>query len=230
MSCHRHKKALTDAAGSRWPVDADPLSPALREHLQFCADCQEFLAREQTLFAAIDSAARRVTDINVSPPVISRMQARVARESNPASITWWVYTFASAALILMAFVVQEWKRPRQTPSDEIATVISTQKNNPTATLHNDSAVCSTCAAHNRPLHSETHTLPRRDSRNVEVLVQPEEEANLIRFYEVMQSMPYPASVVAAQQNNVPLKPMEIAPIEIARLQMANSLEGGDVSR
>jgi hypothetical protein len=95
MSCERHKKALRDAAawGETLPSDA------VRQHLESCEECQEFLAREQTLFASIDATLRRTANPELPHSFLARAGEHISRvpQANP----YWRPAFGLAAVLLV---------------------------------------------------------------------------------------------------------------------------------
>jgi len=228
MSCERYKKALIEAgaSGEVWPGDG------VGEHLNACTDCRAFFAREQGLFAAIDISAHRVSNITIPPSLVSRLEATLPQQQKAKHglLPVWTYALAAASLLIMIFVAHNWRQSDKVVSVEIATQIITPYSNAPTLQQSNSVVPSAVGEWNHRFHSDTRKLSHGDSQNPEVLVQPGEEEQLIHFYEAMQAPQHGAPTVVAQESDAPLRHLEIAPIEIARLEIENLPERGDVSR
>jgi hypothetical protein len=229
MSCKRYEKALTEAAAA---ATSDlSLSDSVREHLDSCPGCREFFAREQTLFAAVDSAAQRTSNAEIPPAVLVAIEAfvRAAPISRRRAVPLWAYAFAAAAFALTIFAAQNWRHGKHAAPDQIAHIATADTNLPAlqwpgTTTH----LVFSERAHQFQSAVRKHS--RRSSDIPKALVQPDEEEQISRFYNAMQTRAYPASAVTAAQIDEPLKPLAMPPIEIARLETKNPFENGDVSR
>jgi hypothetical protein len=227
MSCNRYKKALIEAAalGDRWPT------AAAGDHLASCDHCQKLLAREQALFAAIDTTVQGIANVEAPPTLLEGMQARLVHEyqARRPAIPAWGYAFAAASLMLIIFAANDWLQVSHRFRDQ-ATPVAVPDKDPLAVQQSNRPTHPASSHPDSQFQTVAPTPSRPAPRNPEVLVQPGEEAQLVRFYEAMRAQPYAMSTVSAQENDVPVKPLAIAPIEIARLEPTNFAERRDVNR
>lgn len=225
MSCERYKKTLieTAASGSTSPTDA------AGEHLSACTACREFLEREQALFAAIDRAAHRISNNEMPRSLLPSLQAALAQQNSGRSfaIPVWAYAFAAAAVALIILTVQNWRQPKTPAPDQIARAV-TPGNGPSLIQQSNTAIYPALSERDHRFQSGGYKFSRRAPHAPEVLVQPDEEVQLIRFYEAMQAQAHRTVVV--QESDAPVKPLAIARIEIAQLDIKNLFERGDVTR
>jgi hypothetical protein len=221
MVCERYKKDLIEAAAGFRPARSK-----LQEHLQMCPECRTALAKEQALFEAIDTNLRLEANPEVPPNFVARAEAKIAPErvSTRRVIPVWAYALASAAVILAIGIGRSRviEKSTQAPPTSEARIIGSAQSDQTAMTQ----------ASSRPMHLGAKTgIVKKASRHpeeLEVLVQPGEEALLLRFYEVMQHRPSPAPP-AGQQTESANTGLVIPNVEIARLEIKN-LEGAEVSR
>jgi hypothetical protein len=227
MSCERYKKAVIEAAASG---DRSP-NGAAGEHVNSCTDCREFFTREQALLAAIDTAAQRISNAETPPALLERVQTTLMHQPHARRHEFpiWTYAFAAASVILVIFVAQNWRQAKP-PAPGLSVHAVTPKIKPSAAQPSDAAIHPAFSERGHGLQSAAGRLSRVESRHLEVLVQPGEEVQLIRFCEAMQARAHPASAVVPQETDEPLRPLAIAPIEIAQLDTKNLQERGDASR
>ena len=230
MSCKRHKKAIIEAAASGdTRRDADRLPTSIREHLGSCAHCRQFLADEQALSTVIELNLRRISSAEIPASLLSRLRIRLAEEPPKRRlIPAWSYALATASLLFIIVAGQYWHQSWKASSAEIAMHGGAPDSDPAALPQSNNAIPARPGVGTHRVQADVRRESR--SREPEVLVQAGEEAQLIRFYEAMQGRPHVVPGVAAQESDASLKTLAIAPIEIARLEMNNLPQRGDVSR
>jgi hypothetical protein len=136
MSCERYKKAVIEAAasGARAP------NGAAGEHINSCTDCREFFAREQALFAAIDTAAQRISNNEMPASLLAGVQAALVRQ--PARIRRPTLVWAPVAVTLLLVVsLTAWMvRHRSSAPSEIQPIAA---NNPSPAVTSEPRVRKT---------------------------------------------------------------------------------------
>jgi len=101
MPCEHHKQALTEAAAR----DAE-LSAKLRQHLATCESCAVFFAKEQSLFASIDSGVFATANAEIPSHFLSHVRVRINEVAAPQRR--WILAptvLACGVAILLAFFV-----------------------------------------------------------------------------------------------------------------------------
>lgn len=240
MSCERYQQALIDAAASIGCLPADvnfPVatsishqasSPELREHLNLCPGCRALFTSELALFSAIDSALRDRVNPEPSPSLLPRVRASLAEQpiASRRAFPAWAYVFAGAVLLFAVFAAQNWHHSRTRPASPNG---ATTESSAATLLNATRSLPSPSAAQFAHSNSRPHQPAAKQGDHFQVLVDPGEDAALMRFYAATRSAPEPLPV-AAQQTDAHSKPLTIAPLEIAQLGIENLDESGDVSR
>lgn len=236
MSCERYQQALIDAAASIGSLSADvnfpvatsishqALPPHVREHLNFCPGCRSLFASERALLSVIDSALRDSVNPEPSPSLLPRVRASLAEQSlaSRSAFPAWAYAFAGAVFLFAVFAAQNWHRSITQPATPIANVVSS------GSIPSPNAACSLPPPSAAQSVGRPPQLAAKQDDRFQVLVDPGEDAALMRFYNATRDRPEPLPVTA-QQTDAPPKLLAIAPLEIAQLKIENSDESGDVS-
>jgi hypothetical protein len=223
MPCEHFKEALIEAAAS----GAEPQAE-LRMHLAACNVCRTVLAEEQSLFISIDSGLRQSVNSEVPASLLPRVRARISDEVVPhrSWFTNWL-TVASAAAIIAAFlVVRAVWRPNLNPNPSTN---AAQTDSPTPVLPPREGPVRTSEPPARAnSYSNSQTFAERNSpiprlqpaRNSipEVLVPRDQEVLLIAYAEQWRARKR-APLVAEYSDGTTLALLQIAPIQIAQLDV-----------
>ncbi len=223
MPCKHYKDALIEAAAS----GAEPRGE-LRAHLTGCDDCRAAFEKERSLFASIDAGLHVAANAEVPASLLPRVRARLDEESVPRRIwvTNWL-VLASAAVIVVAFFSARaaWHQDvRQSPS-----LTSVQTNSPESVIpptknpvlpsvelpKKEPATPSSRATIRNSTPSERSAVR---SAMPEVLVPRDQEELLVKYAQ-QWSQKKRAPLLAANSNATDLSPLEIAPIQIAQLDV-----------
>jgi hypothetical protein len=223
MPCENYKDALIEAAVSGTEPQAE-----LRTHLAACAACRTMLAEEQSLFASIDAGLRQSVSVEVPASLLPRVRARISDEV-VLHRTWYTnwLTAASAAAILAAILVTRvvWH--------------SNHNQNPPANAAQSNAQAPVLPPSEGPArapepslransHSNSQTFVARNSQTPrlqparssipEVLVPGDQEVWLARYAEQWRLDKH-SSRLAQNSGETNLAPLEVAPIQIAELDV-----------
>jgi hypothetical protein len=223
MPCENYKNALIEAAAS----GAEPQSE-LRAHLAACDACRTVFAEEQSLFASIDVGLRITANAEVSASLLPRVHARFAEETaltRSWAINWFV--LASAAAIIAGFFVARgvWR-----PSVKQNPPSSSAQTNPSAHVfppRQELTQTPGPTAKSNPLR-HLQILQARNSQSLglqvahnsiaEVLVPRDQELLLARYAEQWRARKR-APLVAEYSDGTTLALLQIAPIQIAQLDV-----------
>jgi len=224
MPCEDYKDALVEVVAT----GADP-GDELRGHLKTCAACQAALAEEQSLFAAIDAGLHVAAKAEVPPSLFPRVRASLEREAahRPFWSPKWYVLAGAGAMLAALFVVQALQRTRiepkpvesanggpvvhphvQPPQDQMPTIAPTSSERP-ATQRRSSPEGNLAL---KGSITNRATTP-------EILVPGDQEVLLARYAEEWSRRKV-APLHAADDSSEPgLKPLEVAPIQIAELDV-----------
>jgi hypothetical protein len=223
MPCENYKNALIEIAASGAKPQAE-----LRIHLAACDGCRTTLAEEQSLFASIDSGLRQSVNSGVPASLLPGVRARIAKETAPTRswFTKWL-TVATAAAIIAAFFITRivWHSilsPNPAPN-------TAQTNSPTPVLPPPEMPVRTLEPTVKSnLPSNPQTFIARNSSNprlqyapssiLEVLVPPDQEVLLAAYAEQWRHRKR-GSLLAQDSGETTLTPLELAPIQIAELDI-----------
>jgi hypothetical protein len=225
MKCEDYSEALIETASS-----GGRLESKLASHLEGCAQCRAKLQLEEQLFAAIDQAL--YTKVNEMPRdgFLTGVQARIWEQA-PSKSQWSpALSLAGAALAFVLIVMlHPWTvspsrpveaRKLETKSLKVSTVsprvLASEAPEPKS--HN-SDVHVRRLQRPEPRHEEVPLA----SGELEVLVPPDEGKAFHQFVARLQGHEQVAQAVASPiVSSVPDEKTElpeIAPVEIARLQL-----------
>jgi hypothetical protein len=223
MPCEHCKDALVEAAAS----GAEPQGE-LRAHLAACAVCRAAFAQEQSLFSSIDTGLHATANAEVPASLLPRVRARLVEAAAPRRM-WtpsWL-ALAGAAAMVVAFIAARsaWRTNiEQTPVNTAtnralpAPVIppsQNQNSNVTPSVSSNSVRQPRPAATRNPVRSEA---PAGRATMPEVLVPRDQEVLLVSYAEQWNQRKR-APLVAANFDATSLSPLQIAPIQIAQLDV-----------
>jgi hypothetical protein len=225
MSCKHYKKELIEAAaGNTWP------SGAVREHVESCHHCQEFLAREQTLFASIETTLRRHANPELPPFFLKRASERLSRVPEPTAYRRPAFAFATVLLVVTLAVATHYRRgavnrdlkPEHNP--EITLENASSRTMPDKRLASDHRSSLTPR-----MSAERHRFVRQvasDSGAPEVFVPPEERQAFARFVAdsqadqsfLMAFLTGPTELIVWDKYpSVQVQPLEVKRLEVTAL-------------
>ena len=218
MLCDKYKEALIEAAASGTAL---PIS--LREHVDACEGCRAILAGEQTLFAAVDAGLHRAANAKVRSCFLPKVKAHLAAEIVPArnSIRRWAFVCATGALALAtAFLTLPRASHNEARTEGIIASSETSASAGEGTLSlapqrkTFLSARATKALNKRYVSHTTRHEP-------EVLIQPEEEESLKRFYAAARNRAVDLRAVVADENEIAAKSLAIEQIEVKSLKIEN---------
>jgi hypothetical protein len=215
MLCEKYKEALVEAAAS-----GAALPNALREHVQACEHCAAMLTGERALFAAVDAGLHKAANAKVPCAFLPNVKATLATETVPTRnpIPAWGLVCATGALALaVAFL----SLPRGA-HDKANTEAITVQGKVAAVA--DEVGLSVAPEHDsysaKAIKAQKHQdVAGAASHEPEVLVQPEEEEFLKRFYASARNPARDARAVVTDEHEIMPKPQVIARIEVKDLRI-----------
>jgi hypothetical protein len=237
MPCEQYKDALIEAAaGGRDLADAPGSSPelhTLRLHLESCASCRAAFAQEQSLFAAIDTGLHAAANPEVPPSLLPRVRVALEQEV-PFKRNWFsdALVLATASGIVLALFTMRMIRPTKGSEESVNTAVATRAPLPLPvpaqgqghTLFAE----STAKANVLPtsgIKNASRALPGiAPATAPEVLVPKDQEALLVSYAEQWH-LRKRAPLVAADVVDATLEPLQVAPIQIAQLDVKLLAEG-----
>ncbi len=218
MLCDKYKEALIEAAASGAAL---PIS--LREHVDACGRCRATLATEQTLFAAIDAGLHRAANAKVRDCFLPKVKANLGGETVPARnpIPRWAFVCATGALVLAAAFLN---LPRSSHDEGRTEGITASSELPTGV---GGRRLSLVPAPKTFFSARTSKAPNRQnvshtkSHEPEVLIQPDEEESLKRFYASARNRAVEVRAVVADEHEITPKSLAIEQIEVRNLKIEN---------
>jgi len=215
MLCEKYKEALIEAAAS-----GAALPNALREHVQACEHCAAVLTGEQAIFAAVDAGLHKAANAKVRPSFVPNVQATLATETVPTRnpIPAWGLVCATGALALAVAFLSSPRGPHDKANTEAITV---QGKVPAVA---DEVGLSVAPEHDsysaKAIKAQKHQdIPGAASHELEVLVQPEEEEYLKRFYATVRNPGGDVIAIVADEHEIMPKPQVFAQIEVKDLRI-----------
>jgi len=223
MPCEHFQDALTEAAAT----GAGPQGE-LRAHLKNCAACQAAFEQQQSLFASIDSGMRVVANAEVPASLLPRVRARLDEMAAPLPAwapKWFVLAGAGAMLAFLFITQTLWRTaigrnrtesatnatqswpPAHRPPKEIPDM--TTATHPGGVVHHTHADGEKISPENSFLKREAQP---------EVLVPRDQEVLLVRYGEDWRRRK-PAPIVVTDSGDFTLTPLQVAPIQIAELDV-----------
>jgi hypothetical protein len=218
MPCQHYKEALIEAAAGNVQPQGD-----LRAHLDACASCRAAFEQEQSLFASIDAGLHVAANAEVPASLLPRVRARLDEAAAPRR--GWVtnlFPLASAAVMVVAFFTARavWRTNVVEKPAEMAgkTSVPSPQNYghvapPPVEKNSDSprqlAIAKNPTEHGTLLKGKT--MP-------EVLV-PKDQEVLLAEYAEQWSLRAHAPLLAQDADATILAPLQVAPIQIAELDV-----------
>jgi hypothetical protein len=222
MPCEPYKNALVETAAT----GAEPQGE-LRAHLAACPACRATLSQEQSLFSSIDTGLSVAVNAEIPTSLLPRVRVRVAEE--PAFTRSWIpswFALAGAAAMIVVFLAAQdaWRNVAPRKPAEMATQPASPVQIPLPPVRSsESAPPSKHDSSQQPQVSAVrNSVPRqtRTARNSEpeVLVTRDQEVLLARYAEQWRSRKR-LPLMAETGSDKPMAPLQIAPIQIAQLDV-----------
>ncbi len=216
MLCEKYEEALIEAA-----ANGAALPNALHEHVQACGHCAAMLAGEQTLFAAVDAGLQKAANAKVRPSFVPNVLANLATETVPARnpIPGWALVGATAAVAVAAAFLS---LPRGMSDKARIEAINVPSKVPAGA---GEAVLSLALERKTRSSAGAYKAPKQQNFSVagspepEVLIQPEEEEFLKRFYAAVRHPAGDAKVFVTDNHEVTPKLLVIEQIEVNDLRI-----------
>jgi hypothetical protein len=222
MLCEKYKEALVEAAAS-----GAALPNALREHVQACEHCAAMLAGERALFAAVDAGLHKAANAKVRPSFVPNVQANLATETVPARnpIPAWGLVCATGALAL-AVAFLSLPRGAHDKADTGTTTVARRVPAGAGEVELSHAAAHKARFSAKAVAAKEQQKQQQDvagttSHEPDVLIQPEEEEFLKRFYAGMRNLVGEAKVVVSDNHEVTPKSLVIEQIEVSDLKIEN---------
>jgi hypothetical protein len=218
MLCDKYKEALIEAAAS-----GAALPTALREHVDACGRCRATLAAEQTLFAAVDAGLHRAANAKMRSYFLPKVKANLATETVPVRnpIPRWAFVCATGTLALAAAFLN---LPRGSHDEARTEAITASSETPAS----EGGGRLSSAPERKTLYSakaskapNQQNVSHTTSREPEVLIQPEEEESLKRFYAAARNRAVDVRAVVADEPEITPKSLAIEQIEVKNLTIEN---------
>jgi hypothetical protein len=221
MPCQHYKDALIEAVASGAPPQGD-----LRMHLDACAFCRAAFAQEQALFSSIDAGLHVTSTAEVPASLLPRVRARLDEESAPRRIwaTNWLVVASATVMVVAFFAARIIWRPdvrQNLPANSVRTNPST----PVFTTPREHTQTPEPSAKNNPhpqilLPNNSQKPGSQSARSSipEVLVPRDQEVLLAEYAEQWQ-LHKRAPLLAQDADTTILSPLQVAPIQIAELDV-----------
>ena len=222
MLCDKYKDALIEAAAS-----GAALPIALSEHVETCALCAAKLAGEQTLFAAVDAGLRKAANARVRSSFVAAVKANLATETVPTGkpVPRWALVSATAALALAAAFLSLPRGAHDKAQIEAVTVASKLPVEPVEVELSLVPERKTRYSARTSRVPEQQNVSASTSHEPEVLIQPEEEESLRRFYATARNPVSDGTSVVTENHEVAPEPLFIEQIELRDLKIEDLDKG-----
>jgi hypothetical protein len=223
MSCEPYKHALMEAA----VCGAEPLTE-LRAHLEACPACRSAFADERSLFSSIDAGLHVTANSSVPASLLPRVRAVIAEEATSKRV-WTPSRLALAGAAAMMIVFLAARALWHTSVEQSPVSTATNGNLPAPRIpppqpRDLSAAPPLSASSITPSRAAgTRNPASRESRASgnampEVLVPRDQEALLVSYAEEW-NLRKRAPLAAVDSDTTNLPPLQIAPIQIAQLDV-----------
>lgn len=225
MPCEHYKDALIEVAAAGAAPQGE-----LRAHLDDCASCRAAFDEEQSLFSAIDSVLHASANADVPSSLPPRVRAQLDEVIVPRFRWLQPLVFVSAGVALV-FVVFLMERPHHATPEEITKhgpivvpvpTTPATRTNPEGTSSEGTQVAAFAVRHSHVARSSTGVRSAA-SRNVEVLVPPDEREGLAQLVaRLNQHRDFAAAFLAQRPEKkdalVTVNPLQISDLEIKPLE------------
>ncbi len=219
MPCEHYKDALIETAASGAdPASASPSDAkmaALRAHLTTCDSCRAAFAEEQLLFASIDAGLRAAANADVPASLLPRVRASLGEAFVPAR-RWAPNWFALAGAAVMVVALFAGRYLWRT-SVEPKPVPTATKMGPPAPAIPAPQIQILTVVPSRQRNSVWRPTAGR-TPTPEVLVPADQEVLLVGYAELWRRQKR-APLLAKDSDESALAPLEVAPIQIAQLDV-----------
>ncbi len=214
MLCDKYKKALVEAASGA------ALPNAIREHVEACAHCGATLAGERNLFAAIDAGLHNAANAKVDSSFVPNVKASLATQTVPgrSPIPGWALVCATGALALAIAFLSLPHNQARTEAIVVPSKVPARTGLAELSLGPEHKARYSGRALEAPMQPNVSAAT---SHEPEVLIQPEEEESLKRFYATVRNSAGDAKVVVTDNHEVTPKPLVIEQIEVRGLKIEN---------
>ncbi len=229
MPCEHYKDALIEAAST----GATPQGQLLA-HLTECVSCRAAFAEEQSLFAAIDSGLHVAANTEVPPSLLPRVRASLD-EAVGADRSWlisWPVLSAAVVAVGVLFAVNVFRHTNggNNAGDPIASASSPPRQAQAPPNVVSSSRSKPADKASAPQLSGTMNVILQEglasrSSTPEVLV-PRDQELLMASYARQWSTQRRAPLVPEDANQTTVTPLEVAPIQIAQLDVKPLAEQG----
>jgi hypothetical protein len=223
MPCKHYKEALIKAAAS----GSEPRGE-LRAHLDACAACRAAFELERSLFASIDAGLQVTANPEVPASLLPSVRARLDEVSAPRR-GWFAnrLVLASAAVLVVAFIAARavWS-PNivQKPVEVSGNASALPK--ATSSPRNQIPVIAPPLGKNSDSQRQLaiarnpaeHATSPKGTTMPEVLVPRDQEVLLVEYAEQWR-LHKRAPLVAKDADATVLAPLQVAPIQIAELDV-----------
>jgi hypothetical protein len=220
MLCDNYKKALIEAAAC-----GAALPNAVREHVEACAHCGAMLAGERTLFAAVDAGLRKAANPKVPSSFLPNLKANLATANVAARnpIPRWAFVCATGALALAAAFISLPRGAHDKARMAVTVPSKMAAGSGEVGLSFIPERKKSYSARAAQAH-EQQNISGATRREPEVLIQPEEEEFLKRFYAAVRDPGGEARAVITDDHEITPKPLVIEQIEVRDLKIENLTE------
>jgi hypothetical protein len=220
MLCDKYKKALITAAAS-----GTALPSSLDEHVKACAYCRDILTAEQALLAAIDAGLRKTANVREPSSFLPQVRAEVAAERPRERILAPAMAFVCAIALAVVIVALPRRAHEQIDTRSVPTIRNT------APAGGGTAVRVVPESKTAQLRTalEMRTQPNVSAavrHEPEVLVEPEQEELLTRFYASVQNPLAHAGAVAASDQEAGAKSLVIRELAVNELKIEDLEQPG----
>ena len=221
MLCEKYKEALVEAAAS-----GAALPNALREHVQACEHCAAMLAGERALFAAVDAGLQKAANAKVRSSFLPNVKANLAAETVPTRHpipAWGLVCVTGALALAVAFL----SLPHGAHDKANTEAITVEGKVPAGA---GEVGLSLAPEHKTRFSARAYRASKQlevtgaASHEPEVLVQPEEEEYLRRFYATVRKPEGDVRAIVADAHEIMAKPQVIAQIEVKDLRIEDLVD------
>lgn len=220
MLCDKYKKALITAAAS-----GTALPSALGEHVKACAYCRDIVTAEQALLAAIDAGLRNTANARGPSSFLPHVRAKLAAERPREPILAPAVAFACAIALAVVIVALPRRAHEEVGTRSVPTIRKM------APAGGGTAVRVVPESKTAQLRTalELRTQPNVSAamrHEPEVLVEPEQEELLTRFYASVQNPLAHARTVVASDQEAAAKSLVIRELAVNELKIEDLGEPG----
>jgi hypothetical protein len=220
MPCEHFKNALTEAAIAGREPQAE-----MRAHLDDCLSCQTYFAEERSVFSAIDESLRATANAEVPPSLLPQVRVALRDAPGPKSFTsvWFALAGAAALIFLLLLARTTFHSGAQDGRTDVAVIAkprspeTSPQPGETAPVPAPSVRAAAPAQPQTPKRRRSIEAPT-GSPEAEILV-PRDQELLVVQYAAEWHRRKRAPLVAQNSGSSELELLEMAPIQIAQLDV-----------